>query len=310
MARAYKKSCDRWMIMLSSLITALLILISGLLWMMLFQNGSADNGVLAAHISKEDSVSEMPISKTLTSENASESEISVQDISVSEADDLSSAVSEPVSENIPSENTKIAAGSQAVDASYLDDAVFIGDSISVSLSLYKAVPYANVIAAQNVNLYQVTQGDAVFSTATGKVSLKTALAEKDPKKIYILLGANGMNGWSNEKQIGYYAVLLDQLEEWYPNAVIYVQSMTPVTASRNKTDKNINNTKISDYNDRLLKLVEKRGDHVCYLNISETLMTRYGNLKAKYDGGDGLHFSPAAAEAVVQYVLTHTVQQE
>ncbi len=327
-------------ILLSSLIAALLILVSGLLWMTLCQtvepNASLVNNSSLAQAGSSDTVtSTQPSSKPVSEQSPPDSSPSSSGSENSQASDTSSAeesreastVSEETSSYFPVETNDVSAEkdgyiipqpglpkvvpfSEAADPAYLEDAVFIGDSISVSLSLYKALPAKNVIATQNVSLYGVTTGGRVFATAKGKVSLETALKGKDPKKIYILLGANGMNGFSNKKQIGYYETLLDQLEAWYPNAIIYVQSMTPVTAAKNKTDKNINNKKIRDYNQKLLALVETRGDRVYYLNLSEALETKYGNLKSKYDGGDGLHFSPSAARAVVQYALEHTVPEQ
>lgn len=329
MSKGIRHINNRPVILLSALIAALLIMISGLLWMLLSQgsaaaksesmvqlaqNSTSVSDPVNAASSQDSSLDSVTASVGLSAANSYQSlEPSAEQTESGEAASVQFASSEPeqTASAVGTEakkKSKVVPKSKAVDSSYLDDAVFIGDSISVSLSLYKALPAKNVIATQNVSLYQVINDKEVFATAKGKVSLKTALKGKDPKKIYVLLGANGMNGWSNKKQIGYYETLLDQLEDWYPDAIIYVESMTPVTASRNKTDKKINNTKIEDYNERLLKLVEERGDHVYYLNIAETLKTKYGNLKAKYDGGDGLHFSPAAAKAVVQYALTHTVK--
>ena len=321
MSRGMHRINNRPIILLSSLVAALLIMIGALLWMLLSQGSAAAKSESMALLAQNDT----PVSSQAATTNSVSSASALDSMTASvglpsagtyetvSGEDVlyySSEPEQPASAvgTEAKKKSKVVPKSKAANSSYLDDAVFIGDSISVSLSLYKALPAKNVIATQNVSLYQVVSDKEVFATAKGKVTLKTALKGKDPKKIYVLLGANGMNGWSNKKQIGYYETLLDQLEEWYPDAIIYVESMTPVTASRNKTDKKINNTKIEDYNKQLLKLVEKRGDHVYYLNIAETLKTKYGNVKSKYDGGDGLHFSPAAAKAVVQYALTHTVK--
>ncbi len=345
MAKSDKIMHNRWVILLSSLITALLILVGGLLWMMLFQGNkqNADSSGISIGESSSSTISAVPsdastapTSDSPESESTDEandalslssqsepeqsyipidsSDITV-DVPVSESDisgyeTVSQNESSAAESDLVPPKPKLVPLSEAADPSYLDDAVFIGDSISVSLSLYKALPAKNVIATQNVSLYGVINGNKVFATAKGKVSLQTAMNGKNPKKIYVLLGANGMSGFSNNKQISYYETLLDQLEAWYPDAVIYVQSMTPVTSYKNKTDKKINNKKIRDFNQKLLALVETRPGKVYYLNVSEALETKYGNLKSIYDGGDGLHFSPAAARAVVAYALEHTVTEE
>ncbi len=313
-------SKTRFVIILTTLITALLIVLSGLLWILLVQNKQNNSAELSSLTPQQSSQSESvssgsDTSKDDSSKTDSSSSKNKDDISSSETNSKNptqsakqSETESTISSNIIKNSDKIVPKSEKANASYLDDAVFIGDSISVSLSLYQALPAKNVIATQNVNTHQVVDGQEVFSTPKGKVSLKTALKGKNPKKIYVMLGANGMNSWSNEKQIEYFDDLLDQLESWYPDAIIYVESMTPVSSEKNKKDKNINNASITDYNKRLLKLVEGRSDNIYYLNVAEDFTTKYGNLKSEYNGGDGLHFSPKAARAVVSYALTHTVQ--
>ncbi len=307
-------------ILLISLLIALIILLGGIMTMLFLREkiepdqlsssqrqqsviaASADTSSAtgsSAGYDEDDEVASVP--------DRQPAESSVPALNEAESSELQSSSEAQSISGKQNKTEKLVPESDAADPSYLDDAVFIGDSISVSLSLYKALPAKNVVATQNVSLYQITAGKKVFATAKGKVTLKEALSKKDPKKIYIMLGANGMDTWSNKKQIAYYKKLLNQLQKWYPDAIIYVQSMSPVTAKKNKTEKYLNNDNIDDFNERLLKLVEERDDHVYFLNSAESLKTKYGNLKAKYDGGDGLHFSPAAARQIVAYALTHTV---
>jgi lysophospholipase L1-like esterase len=331
---------DRRPILLLSLISGIVILLCGIYLMMLFHHNTPIDDTIAGLTSSttdlaaaaSDTPESGPESDTadLSAIESKPAESDTADLSTTEsnASEPESAVSSAADENVmqsavsqeengevaevnfsAKNSDKVVPKSKAVDSSYLDDAVFIGDSISVSLSLYGALPAKNVVASQNISIYQIINNKKVFSTAKGKVSLKTALSGKDPKKIYIMLGANGMNSWSNKKQVSYYSTLLDQLQKWYPDAIIYVQTMSPVTASKSKKEKKLNNENIDDFNTKLLKMVESRDDHVYFLNSAETLKTKYGNLKSKYNGGDGLHFSAAAAKAIVQYALTHTVSE-
>ncbi len=318
-------------ILLISLLAALTILLGGIMTMIFLREKvepdsislQPQQSIITASTSADSSTD----STSSTEQDSTDKDRATDDsFTSSEPDDQSAAnsgeesweeVSDSLAQSVGDEYVKtikiekLVPESEAVDQSYLDDAVFIGDSISVSLSLYKALPAKNVVATQNISLYQITAGKKVFATAKGKVTLKKALSmRKEVNKIYIMLGANGMSTWSNKRQIAYYKKLLNQLQKWYPDAIIYVQSMSPVTAKRDKQDKHLNNDNIDDFNERLLALVEKRDEHVYFLNSAESLKTKYGNLKAKYDGGDGLHFSPAAARQIVSYALTHTVSDD
>lgn len=321
--KSYKRVYDRRIILIASFICALLILLSGIFAMTLIHAARENPNIAQTDSSSfTENTDTILLPENAGSRTESDSDQVHSDNTNPQMDSTLSAKPEAVkttpisadsqnSINNPNQkkkDDKIVPKSKKQNASYLDDAVFIGDSVTVSLSLYQALPAKNVVATQNISIWQVISGKEVFATAKGKVSLEKALSGKDPKKIYIMLGANGMGGWTNKQQIEYYSTLLDQLEKWYPDAVIYVESMSPVTASRNKTDKKNNNKNIDDFNKRLLKMVQGRTGNIYYLNVAETLKTRYGNLKSKYDGGDGLHFSPAAAKEVVDYALRHTVR--
>lgn len=193
-----------------------------------------------------------------------------------------------------------------VPMTYFDDALIIGDSISEGLKLYQILPASNVLANQSVGVDQIARGKAVYMTAKGKITLDAALKNKKPKKIYIMLGMNGMPGYSNDAQIGYYEQVLDKLIKKYPKAIIYVQSVTPVTSKKSDSDKNLNNVKITKFNTMLKKLAKEK--KVYYLDVASALKTKYGNLKKEYAGGDGVHFQKEGHEVMLEYYRYHAVK--
>lgn len=198
---------------------------------------------------------------------------------------------------------------QAVDDSYFDDAVFIGDSISKGLKLYGVLPESNVIADQNVGLDQIyLNKDVYYISATQKTTLWNALDQRSftPAKIYVMLGANGIPGYENEKHITFYYDLLDKLIEKYPDATIYIESLTPITkATSQKRSPNFTKEKIDDFNERIYKMAEEK--NVYFLDVEEVLKDENGYLKSEYDGGDGTHMPKAGHQAVYGYLKTHAV---
>lgn len=205
----------------------------------------------------------------------------------------------------------LVAKTQAADPSYFDDAVFIGDSISVGLRVYGVLPTKNVIAEQNVNIMNLVNDTPVYRTSgTEKKTVFQAIAEQvpDPGKIYILIGANGIPGLSNEAHINYYGKFLDRLHQTYPDAMIYVESVTPITKDSKYIRDSFNTKKINDFNDRLYRLAQEKG--VYYLNVQEVLRDDNGYLISDYDAGDGMHLKSNGHKAMYQYYLTHAVQSD
>lgn len=249
------------------------------------------------------------------------------------SDKGSSMVSTPSSENLSSKDTssaktvssantssgsetpKIAtkvAESEAVDKTYFDNAVFIGDSISKGLKLYGVIPPQNVLADQNVGLDQIAGDKEVYQTADGtKKTLFNSLSALSfkPEKIYVMLGSNGLPHYANDKHIAYYEKVVDRLIKTYPGKTIYLQSVTPITKDAEerykKNGKDFTNKKINEFNKMILNLAEKKG--VKYLSVRDVLVDKNGYLSAEYDGSDGVHFKKSGHEAMYKYYKTHTV---
>ena len=221
-------------------------------------------------------------------------------------DSLSSEGSKP---SVRTEYREVEAGvvpeTSAVDDSYFKDAVFIGDSISLGMKISRVIPYNHVIAAKNVGINQVVNGDPVYNNQSLMQAIEATVGE--PKKIYILLGSNGLPGFDNDTQISYYKQLIDQLKSAYPAATVYVESLTPMT-SNSQYQKRFTMAKVNDFNQKLQKVaVDKQ---VYYLNVQEALKDKNGNLLSDYAATDGLHMVQKGHKAVVQYYRTHAVYSD
>lgn len=200
----------------------------------------------------------------------------------------------------------------AVDDVYFKDALFIGDSISKGFKLWVA-PYSNnVIADQNVGLDQIFNNkDVYYATPDNKTTLWNAIEERlpSPAKIYILLGTNGIPGYDNNKHIGFYKDLVIKLKKKYPEAIIYIESLTPITKEvSDDRAPAFTKKKIDEFNQMLLKLAQENG--VYYLKIEDVLKDENGYLKAAYDAGDGTHMPKDGHVAVFKYIKEHIVSAD
>lgn len=205
----------------------------------------------------------------------------------------------------------LVAKTKPVDASYFDDAIFIGDSISVGLRVYGILPNQNVLAEQNVNIMNLINDTPVYRTSGAeKKTVFQAINERmpNPGKIYILIGANGIPGLTNEAHIQYYGQLIDRLKKSYPNAMIYAETVTPITKDSKYIRDVFNTEKINDFNERLYKMAEEKG--IYYLNVQEVLRDENGYLISDYNAGDGMHLKSNGHKAMYQYYVTHAVQSD
>ncbi len=199
------------------------------------------------------------------------------------------------------------------DLSYFDDAVFVGDSVSMSLQFYcastGALGKAKFLCAGSfspTNAHAPITEKSVHPLYNGvKVRAEDGVKLYGAKKVYIMLGINSLEPFdlcvSNMK------LLIDKILWKSPDAKIIIQSVTPMTATSPIERSTLNNEVIRRYNRELYKMAKENGWY--YINVSEALCDINGNLKDEYCSDPktmGIHFNYTADKEWVDYLLTHT----
>lgn len=201
--------------------------------------------------------------------------------------------------------------SKPVGYGYFDDAIFFGDSISVGIPLYMqtTVPNAAVVAAQGVSPGGALTSQSISSGGNRVTMLEAARAKGDRGKVYIMLGANALD-YDEDAFINGYAEFLRAVKAEYPEAVIYVQSMLPVTVNVNNVypSKNINNERISAYNKAICKMALDSG--VYYVDVAQGIADENGMLPNEASPLDGMHLSAEYYMKWFDYLRSHTVNLE
>lgn len=192
-----------------------------------------------------------------------------------------------------------------VGQSYFDDAVFIGNSRSEGFKLYAGVNNASYLVYKGLNVRTILTKE-ITEIDGQKLTAMQALEKKKYGKIYIMLGINEL-GWPYENVfIEEYGAIIDKIKSLQPNAVIYVQSIFPVSAARDAKGDSVNNKRILTYNELIKKMVREKG--VYYLNIAEALQNEAGVLPPEASN-DGVHLKAAYCKNDwLSYLKTHTVQ--
>lgn len=189
------------------------------------------------------------------------------------------------------------------DNAYFDDAVFIGDSRTEGLMLYGGLSNAAFYTHKGLMVNTIFTKEAV-KDGDQKITIMKALEKHKFRKVYVMLGVNEL-GWVYEQVfIQRYGELVDELKRLQPDAVIYIQSIMPVSQSRSQNDKVFNNERIRLYNSLIVEMCREKG--VQYLNVSEAVQDENGVLPAEATT-DGIHLKPAYCVKCGDYLKSHTV---
>ncbi len=191
-----------------------------------------------------------------------------------------------------------------VDMSYFNDAVFIGDSLAQGfVDVYDTFPNSGSVAVKSMSSDGfVTK---TIDDGAGNLVLPVDLvAQKNPCKIYILIGVNDLVWMSDDQMVASFSMLVDALAERVPSAQIYLMSVPPQTASRG-TDERYSVVRINGLNDRLAVMAREKG--IFYLDLHEVLADDAGNLYEDIAAPDGFHLTPQGYIMIREYLQSHTV---
>ena len=211
--------------------------------------------------------------------------------------------------------------SDPVDSSYFDDAVFIGDSVSLKLQYYVRdqrksddtfLGHAQFLTAGSfiyINALKPVSEESVHPSYQGtKMLLENAIAACGAKKLYIMLGMNDIAGGRYDGTLSNLTTVIARIREKAPDVTFYFESVTPRMADSQTTK--LNNEVIRTYNQRLQEYCEENGYY--FVDIYSAVCDEEGNLPASYcsdpvsTGGMGIHFTNAACAVWIDYLYTHT----
>ncbi len=252
--------------------------------------------------SNDSKVSETPASSAAPSssvEDKSEPESSVEQSSETPAE--SSAESKP-------------AGTP-VDASWFDDAVFIGDSVTLKLSYYaeggdlgETTFLCGGSLGYNNCLWDIDHEDNVHPVYNGvKYTIFDGVELIKPKKIFVMMGMNDIGLYGIDGTVDAMKETTSKLAEKCPDAVIYIESVTPMVSNSDLGD--LNNVNIRAFDEKLKEVCAERGYK--YLDVYSAVADENGDLIPEYCGdpptddnpnGMGLHFTNEGCKVWADYL--------
>lgn len=192
--------------------------------------------------------------------------------------------------------------SAAVSQNYFDDAVFVGDSITEGMTIYSGMSNAKILAYTGINFSTISTTPVLKQEDGTRVTIMDELGKARYNKVYVMLGGNEVGYMDEDSFIQRYEKVMEQVESLQPGAVIYVQSMTPVTETNGY---NLDNDRIDQYNQAILEMCKRRG--LYFLNVAECMKDSRGMLPTEASPKDGMHFGQEYFDKWFAYLKTHTV---
>lgn len=163
------------------------------------------------------------------------------------------------------------------DASYFDDALFIGDSRTVGLYEYGVIKNAEFFCSSGMSTSNID------STTVSGHTLNNLLTSVKYKKIYLMIGINEVAN-NFDTTISNYSNIVDNLKAKQPEAIIYIMGNLHVAVSAESNG--ITNDNINYLNGLIAGLADY--DRVYYLDVNPIFDDNYGALNEKCTG-DGIH---------------------
>lgn len=195
--------------------------------------------------------------------------------------------------------------STAVDDSYFDDVVFVGDSRTLGLLDFNLLSNSTVLASLSLSVNDLDI-KKVIPHGTENITVMEALKEKPYRVIYINFGFNEL-GWSYpELFIEKYGKIIDEIKAIQPQATIIISPLFHV--SKRHEQKNVkyeNNANIDLYNEMILNMATEK--NLLVLNVHEVVEDEEGYLISDYTE-DGTHLDIHGYQIWVEYIKTHTME--
>ncbi len=180
---------------------------------------------------------------------------------------------------------------------------FIGDSRTQGFIMYNGLK--NVQDYSYIGLMVDTAITKQFvKTSNGnKITLLQDMANKNIKKVYIMLGVNEL-GWSYPQVFkAKYKELISEINKVKPNCKIYLQSIIPMTKSKSDSDKIYNNKNVAKFNQLIKEVAEE--ENVTYLDVKSVLVNKDGYLPEEAST-DGVHIDKKYCKKWLDYLKNNS----
>ena len=192
-----------------------------------------------------------------------------------------------------------------VDASFFDDAVFIGDSVTLKLSYY-AASSGKLGKAQFLTRgsYGVAHSvmDTMLLTYQGQdMKIEDAINASKAKKVFLMMGMNDIGLYGVDGTIENWGKLIDRIQKSCPNVTVYIQSMTPIWTGGEIGD--LNNVNMDAYNAKLEVFAKNEG--IDFIDIAPYMKDSTGGMATRYCSDNYVHVTDQGSAAWIRVLKAY-----
>ena len=177
-----------------------------------------------------------------------------------------------------------------IPENWFDDAIFIGDSQTGALSIYNLVNgglgKTLIFHVNGMSCHSLVNEDRRISFNGRSCTIGEAVSLSGASKVFLLLAMNDIGTMPDKDLEKCWETLIDHIRADEPDAVLYIQSATPIRANRETAWITKENT--DSYNKMLKSFCKNNG--CIYVDITDNLSDESGYLKQEYCR-DNLHLN-------------------
>ena len=192
-----------------------------------------------------------------------------------------------------------------VDSEFFDDAVFVGDSVTLKLSYY-AASSGKLGGAQFLTRgsYGVAHAvmDTMLLTYQGKdMAVEDAISATGASKVFLMMGMNDIGLYGIDATIENWGKLIERIEKSCPNVTVYIQSMTPIWTGGEKGD--LNNANMDAYNEKLKNFALNNG--IEFIDVAPYMKDSTGGMATRYCSDEYVHVTDEGAAAWIRVLKAY-----
>lgn len=194
--------------------------------------------------------------------------------------------------------------SEAVEDTYFQDVIFLGDSRTEGFSLYSGLKEGKYFYSVGATVESVFSKNVWTLEDGSKVPLLDAMAKESCGKIYVMLGVNELGWVKVETFQNQYAKVIDRLREDHPDAQIVLQS---ILARQCQAGCKKDLCEQPENPDLQRSHHGPGGREGCaYVNVAEAVTGEDGCLRPELTF-DGVHLNTQGCRIWLDYLRTHSV---
>lgn len=181
-----------------------------------------------------------------------------------------------------------------ISESFFADSAFAGNALAQTIGMYGLLNESDFYADVNLTLENVY----TVSPSGSTTSVAEQFKSKRFKKVFFAFGENELSAMTSAEFKKQYNKLIGKIEEYQPNAKIYLIGIPPVTAEVDATDKNMNSEKIAEFNRKIMSIAADR--EIYYIDSIDALGDNKDFLPSGVSS-DGINLNRAAVVDLLYY---------